>query len=322
MKLKQLNESFAKGFLSKRLYWQLGRERLLPLLEYQGLLAHNDMCIAVEIHEDGIVLVSRGGSRLYFDFSQTICRAESILLGSENEDWAFLQELLPPTGIFFDIGANVGWFSLNIHQSSPQAELYAFEPIQATFRDMQRNLALNHVEEHVHAFNMGFYSKAGQQSFFVPPANEAASLQPNTDPFYMQQGNIGQAEVRSELKETMCAIDTLDHFVEEHRISQIDFIKCDVEGAEKMVFEGGAHVFIQQQPVVYTEMLRKHAKRFGYHPNDIIRMFQQWGYCCYRVVGGDRLQEFTDMDDETMETNFFFLHQVKHKVLIEKYGVK
>lgn len=78
-----------------------------------------------------------------------------------------------------------------------------------------------------------------------------------------------------------CQTNTIDHFVKEKNITKLDFIKCDVEGAEFMVYKGGVETFAKHTPIIFTEMLRKWAAKFGYHPNDIIDFFKQFGYNCY-----------------------------------------
>ena len=85
----------------------------------------------------------------------------------------------------------------------------------------------------------------------------------------------------------------------------MDFIKCDVEGAELFVFQGGVATIRTQQPVIFTEMLRKWSAAFGYHPNDIIALLADAGYHCFTVHDG-RLTPFLTMDETTVETNFFF----------------
>ncbi|MFC2743623.1 MAG: FkbM family methyltransferase, partial [Selenomonas artemidis] len=77
-------------------------------------------------------------------------------------------------------------------------------------------------------------------------------------------------------------------------------------------------VFSEMRPVVYTEMLRKHAARFDYHPNEIIAMFKEWGYCCC-TSDGERLIPFEEMTEATVETNFFLLHEEKHQALLSRY---
>ena len=53
---------------------------------------------------------------------------------------------------------------------------------------------------------------------------------------------------------------------------------------------------------------------------DIIAMFKEWGYCCC-TSAGERLIPFETMDETTTETNFFFLHEEKHRALLVKYRV-
>ena len=58
-------------------------------------------------------------------------------------------------------------------------------------------------------------------------------------------------------------------------------------------------------------MLRKLTRPFGYHPNDIIALMAGYGYGCFRSEDG-RLIPFDAMDDDTIETNFYFLHRTNH----------
>ena len=48
-------------------------------------------------------------------------------------------------------------------------------------------------------------------------------------------------------------------------------------------------------------------------------MFREWGYSCH-VAKDDKLVPFAEMDESTLETNFFFLHEEKHRELLAKYG--
>lgn len=315
MHLAQFYDLYQEEKISKRLYWALARERFLPLLEYQKLMQKNPSCNEIVIRPDGITLEAEG-IKLFFDMTQNICRAETMLIGTETEDFTLMRTFVPNGGVVFDIGANIGRISLGLAKEHPDCTIYAFEPVQGTFEGLCRNLRLNGAAEQIHAYHMGFFSERGNLKFFVPPANEAASLRPLTDLYYLRESNVGQGAIGERLDEVICPVDTLDHFVREHKIECIDFIKCDTEGAEKMVFDGGEYVFTKLQPAVYTEMLRKHAARFGYHPNEIIEMFKGWGYDCY-APEGQRLLPFVEMDEETRETNFFFLHREKHRALLE-----
>ena len=103
---------------------------------------------------------------------------------------------------------------------------------------------------------------------------------------------------------------------------KIDFIKCDVEGAELFVFQGALKLLAQDKPIVFTEMLRKWAAKFDYHPNQIIELFQGLGYQCFTADAEGKLRAFGLMDDQTQETNFFFLHKTQHAHEIKELLVK
>jgi len=79
-----------------------------------------------------------------------------------------------------------------------------------------------------------------------------------------------------------CNVKTLDDFINKKKI-KIDFIKCDVEGAELFVFLGAKKVLLEHKPIIFCEMLRKWCKKFKYHPNEIILLFYKLGYKCFYI---------------------------------------
>ena len=52
---------------------------------------------------------------------------------------------------------------------------------------------------------------------------------------------------------------TLDEYCCSNNLSP-DFIKCDVEGAELLVFKGAKNTLINNKPIVFSEILRKWSK--------------------------------------------------------------
>jgi hypothetical protein len=107
---------------------------------------------------------------------------------------------------------------------------------------------------------------------------------------------------------------TLDQWTSNQQVRP-DFIKCDVEGAELLVFRGGRETLLRDKPIIFAELLRKWAKPFGYHPTDMLDYFRQLGYLCYAVsdAGARRLEEVTDA---TPETNYAFVHAEAHRSTI------
>ena len=71
-------------------------------------------------------------------------------------------------------------------------------------------------------------------------------------------------------------IKTLNSYLSERNIGQVDFIKVDVEGAEQMFLSGGTSVFQQKiPPLIFMEMALETTKEFGYKPNDIITFIKE-----------------------------------------------
>lgn len=321
MKASQLFEQYTNGKIEKHLYWQMMRERLLPMLEIQEQLGKSEKDISVEITRDDVIL-NMAGVRFSFDFNQSISRAETVVaLGGnpEQADFDFLGSLLQDGDIVFDIGANVGVVSLMLSHHHPKiGAVYAFEPLPPTFARLQHNLSLNGDTHKIIAENLGLSDKQGQFDFYLTGADEAASLRPNRDAYYLKESINGKLTGRERLEKIPCEVTTLDEYVNKRPLEHLDLIKIDVEGNERNVFRGGASTLEKYHPVIYCELLRKHTKRFGYHPNEVIVSLADLGYRCFCHTENG-LTPFAVMTDETVETNFFFLHEEKHRGVIKKF---
>lgn len=330
MKLLDLAKAFQAGFIQKKLYWRLVREHMRSLVELQHVVAWNDSVKRIEIRKNGVVLVHSGGAdgcddgiRFYIDFEETISRAEETvaLQGDyEQEDFDFLTGFLRDGDAVLDVGGNAGIFSLNVAAAKRGTILYTIEPIPVTYEKMQANLALNpHLAKNIHTFNHGFAEKQGEAVFYLPGASEAASMHPNRDEYYSLESTAdGEYTGHIKMQEVHCKLDTVDHFCEAHSIGAVRVLKCDVEGAERDVLRGARRMLEASHPIVYAEMLRKHAKRFGYHPNEIISYMKDLGYRC-TTFRDHRLVELVEMTDETQEVNFFFLHGENHADILRQH---
>jgi FkbM family methyltransferase len=223
----------------------------------------------------------------------------------EPEETAVMDLLTAGARTILDIGANIGWYAARFAKRLPEARIFAFEPMPTSYAYLQRNVAANGVAERVMTFNYGLSSSSGPVEFFIAPASGTnASLK-----------NV--AKVEDAVAVTGVTL-TLDQWVANYRVVP-DFIKCDVEGAEFLVFQGGASTLREHRPVVFAELLRKWAKPFGYHPNDMLRYFDEMGYRCF-AVGATGAREIAEVTDETIETNYAFLHGQAHAGLIATFG--
>lgn len=269
------------------------------LFQYIDFIKNTDIS-KIEINDDGVFFTTRRiAAKFCVDmYDKRITPLETLNFRDyEPEDMdmiiKIIQERLPKDSNILDIGGNVGWYSIHLAKIFRHAIINTFEPIPKTYSYLTKNLEMNDIKN-VNAHNFGF-------------SNEDKTL----DFYYYKEGSgnasIANLSEQKDIEKIECRIRVLDEFINENKMT-VDFIKCDVEGAELFVFQGAKETLKKQRPIVFTEMLRKWAKKFNYHPNDIISFFKSIDYNCY-VSENHHLKPFHEVDEDTKETNYFFIHR-------------
>ena len=279
------------------------------LFDFSESLAKTEIA-KIEIEDGHVIFTSRrtdfhpGGVKFYLDkLDKRITPLEAFNFDHyEREDSEMLYKLVCDNDIIFDIGANIGWYSNHLSKKLPNSTIYSFEPIPETFHQLKKNAELNWCTNII-LNNFAFSDVIQKLTFYYSPTITGAS----------SSVNITENDSMIKLE---CNATTIDTFIKDKGIQKLDFIKCDVEGAEFMVYKGGAATIEKYKPIVFSEMLRKWSAKFNYHPNNIIDFFKNFGYNCY-VSRNGKLSQMMHVTEETIETNFFFLHIVKHNDLIE-----
>jgi len=307
-KLKKLFDKYIGGNIAKPDYIEEMHNMHSSLFEYSDFIKNKDIS-KIEITDDSVIMTSRNTAvKIICDSADYRIAPIEILNFTyyEKEDSGMMDELLelmsPEGAVIFDIGANIGWYSINFSKKLKQVDIYAFEPVPTTHDYLVTNCVMNGVKNVIR-------EKKG-----------LSDIEDELDIYYYPEGS-GNSSLKnltedSNVQKFTADITTLDNYMDKNKIKSLDFIKCDVEGAELLVFKGGEKSIIKYKPIIFTEMLRKWSAKFDYHPNEIIEFFAGLGYECFVTKQG-KLRKFFEMDDGTIETNFFFMHTVKHKKEIE-----
>lgn len=308
MTIHDLKKSFSDGIISKPQFIAMAYEEFhKTLFEYASQLGDVDIK-EISIDGSGVIFTTRKtGTKIRcqpgdhrsppietFNFSD-FEPAESLMM----------EKLFEGCQIFYDIGANIGWHSLNMSAKYRKASFYCFEPIPKTYHQLIDNVKLNNAEK-INCFNTALSDQPGSQKFYYYTACS---------------GNASAANLseRSDVSEIVCPQTTLDYFIADNSAPPPEFIKCDVEGAELMVIKGGVNTISTHQPIIMAEILRKWSAKFNYNPNEIFQLLYGFGYLAF-TTDGKNLFPFAEMDELTKETNFFFLHATKHKHLVTKFS--
>jgi FkbM family methyltransferase len=305
-KISSTVSDFESGKIDKPTYVQTMHEvHHSKLFDYAAYLKNTNIK-KIEITDDSVIMTSRDrGVRIACSHDDhRIVPVETLnFFDYEKSDSTMLENLITDGDHFFDIGANLGWYSINIGISRRACKIHCFEPIPKTYAQLTRNIQLNSALN-ITTHNFGFSDRAGEFTFFYYPEGS---------------GNASAVNLtgRDDVESVQCHVRTLDEFVEATG-ETIDFIKCDVEGAELMVFKGGVNSITANLPIIFAEILRKWSYKFGYDPNEIFELLRGLGYQAF-IAKDNRLHSFERMDDATIETNFFFLHNEKHSAAIARY---
>ena len=307
MKIAEIRKKFSEGEVDKANYIKLMYEEIhSKIFDYAEFLQFTDIS-KIEIQSDLVIFEERkyGIKMICLENDRRLPPIEAInFLQYEPSDSSMMLRLMPESGTVLDVGANSGWYSLLYARYNSDLDIYSYEPIPKTFELLQRNIELNELNN-IKIFNYGLSNVNDRITFY----------------YYKEvSGNASARKMTKEYENDLieCDVKKLDDICETFE-KPIEFIKCDVEGAEYLVIEGALGVISNDKPIIFLEMLRKWAEKYGYHPNEIIDLMEEKEYSCF-TVDGDKLKEFRRMDAKTIETNYFFLHRKKHRSLVEKFS--
>lgn len=301
--IEQLKDAFARGQITKADFIREMHGVHQRLFDYAKILKDTDIS-EIEIVDDSVIMTTRElGIKIFCDqYDERIIPLEIINFGEfEGDELRAMRKLLKNEWTIFDIGANIGWYSLNFAKNFADSKIVAFEPVPSTYKYLVSNLALNDVKN-VEVHNIGLSNEEGTKEMYVYREG-------------MGNASLSDLSEREGVEKILAEFDTLDAFVSKHN-AKPDFIKCDVEGAELFVFQGAIETLTRDKPLVFTEILRKWSAKFNYHPNDVIDLFKSLGYLCY-TIEKDGPKRFGQVDEQTLATNYLFAHADR----ISEYGL-
>jgi FkbM family methyltransferase len=157
----------------------------------------------------------------------------------------------------FDVGANIGLFTLFVHQQCKNPIVYAFEPAPPLFKILQLNAALYGTGAKL--FNYGlsdtskeaqftFYpSSSGMSSFYADKQEEKEVLK-SIMLNQLRQGVAGMEqlmqhaddllELRFQSQTFSCQLKRLSDVISQYNVERIDLLKIDVQKSELDVIAG------------------------------------------------------------------------------------
>lgn len=143
------------------------------------------------------------------------------------------------SAVIFDIGANVGFYSVVMAKAAPSARIESFEPHPDTFDTLRDHCRLNNLSNVTcHCFALG--SEACSKLLHDYGGGDSGK-------FSLRGSGNRNDGLRVEVR-------TLDDFVNENAFDRLDLVKIDVEGLEPEVFSGGRQTIERFRPRLLFEL--------------------------------------------------------------------
>jgi amino acid adenylation domain-containing protein/FkbM family methyltransferase len=227
-------------------------------------------------------------------------------------DKAYLQHgiKLKPESVVFDIGANIGMFSVMVATCFPKSSIYAFEPIPPTYKFMEANTKLYSFIANIYPYKAGLSNEKRTVTFTHYPKNSMLSgmySNKEQDKGYIknvieqqlitnkEELNKGiHAEIDKLTKDALisenyeCQLLTISDVIAEHDIKVIDLLKIDVERSERDVLEG-----IKDEDWSKVQQIVIEVHDNGTSLEEIIQLFKEKGFTS--TIEQEKLLAGTDL---------------------------
>jgi len=136
--------------------------------------------------------------------------------------------------IFWDIGANIGLYSIYNALKNSNSKTIAFEPSTSNLRILSRNISINNFENNIKILPIPLTNK--KNSFLI--MNEPNFIEGSALNSFGEKYNFEGKNFKSKMKYQIFGT-TINYLLENKILEIPDYIKIDVDGIEHLILEGG-----------------------------------------------------------------------------------
>lgn len=179
-----------------------------------------------------------------------------------------------PDEVMFDIGANVGMYSVYAAKIS-NARVFAFEPESQNYSELNRNIFLNQLNGRVTAYNLAVSDRFDISTLFLSHFCPGFAHHDFGENRWVSDMEVGDHVLkRDERIEQGCTSVKLDEVIDQGYFPQPQHIKVDVDGFEWKVIEGGRTTL--QAPELKTVLIETDNKIA--ESVSLIETMTSWGW--------------------------------------------
>ena len=183
----------------------------------------------------------------YIGFYVRSCDCEGLLVfhpSYEHRVTATLTRLLRRGGVFIDVGAHIGRYTLLASKRVGSEGVVALEPIPENYKVLIENIKRSRVNN-VIALLIAAWNISTILEFVVPPGRSAATAK--------ELHHFSGLQLRG-YKIRVKAVDLDTLLLRMLKLSRVDVMKIDVKGAEIEVLKGAREVMERYRPKMVVEV--------------------------------------------------------------------
>ena len=212
------------------------------------------------------------------DKNARIIRETGKLGGAEDALSRFLICSLTEADVFYDIGANYGFYSALAQEIIVHGEVHVFEPSPSIFQYLQQIKKDSACRMYLN--NVALTERSGAVDFFDCASDEASGKSTTVEAVALGPHR------RNCRKVSVCGL-TLDEYSAKHATPT--FIKLDVEGAELQVLLGGARLLKRTAPTIAIELWS--GEDLSQYSLKVLDFLEPLGYVPFRILPDGDLEK-------------------------------
>ena len=139
--------------------------------------------------------------------------------------------------IFWDIGANIGLYSIYNALKNRHSETISFEPSSSNLRVFTRNISINNLENNIKLFPIPLTNK--QNSFLI--MREGDFIEGGALNSFGENFNFEGKKFESKMKYNLYGT-TINYLINNQILKVPNYIKIDVDGIEHLILNGADKV--------------------------------------------------------------------------------
>jgi FkbM family methyltransferase len=207
---------------------------------------------------------NRDGINYTLDLSSLI--DHSIFFYTLNEpSWNNLLKIVKHDFVVWDVGANIGFLTLNLARACQNGFIHAFEPDSQSFSSLKKNVNQNNFTNiSLNQIALGVEpQRATLHKLYVnnPGANRIL--------FQSKRNDIATESVE---------VTTCDLVMDKLDMHRLDILKIDVEGFELFVLQGANKLIQKFKPILFVELAELNLNEHGLTAKVLIDYIESLGY--------------------------------------------